>query len=79
MPVFRRHDGDLVRGEPPMRRIMPYLMPGRNESIILNDSTFRIEKTRAWLKAYNRSHEHHATLFHALPMRSARRCTHGRN
>ena len=66
MPLFRRHDGDLVRGEPPMRRIMPYLMPGRNESIILNDSTFRIEKTRAWLKAYNRSHEEHATLFHVL-------------
>lgn len=66
MPLFRRHDGDLIRGEPPMRRIMPYLMPGRNESIVLNDSTFRIEKTRAWLKAYNRSHEAHATLFHVL-------------
>ncbi len=66
MPLFRRHDGDLVRGEPPMRRIMPYLMPGRNESIILNDSTFRIEQTRAWLKAYNRSHAEHATLFYVL-------------
>jgi len=66
MPIFRRHDGDLIRGEPPMRRIMPYLMPGRNESIVLNDSTFRIEKTRTWLKAYNRTHEAHATLFHVL-------------
>lgn len=66
MPLFRRHDGDLIRGEPPMRRVMPYLMPGRNESIILNDSTFRIEQTRAWLKAYNRSHAEHATLFHVL-------------
>jgi hypothetical protein len=66
MPLFQRHDGDLIRGEPPMRRVMPYLMPGRNESIVLNDSTFRIEKTRAWLKAYNRSHAEHATLFHLL-------------
>ena len=66
MPLFRRHDGDLIRGEPPMRRIMPHLMPGRNESILLNDATFRIEKTRTWLKAYNRSHEEHATLFHVL-------------
>jgi hypothetical protein len=66
MPLFRRHDGDLIRGERPMRQIMPYLMPGRNESIVLNDSTFRIEKTRAWLKAYNRTHEQHATLFHVL-------------
>lgn len=66
MPLFRRHDGDLIHGESSMRRIMPYLMPGRNESIVLNDSTFRIEKTRAWLKAYNRSHAEHATLFHVL-------------
>lgn len=66
MPLFRRHDGDVSRGEPPMRRIMPYLMPGRNESIVLNDSTFWIEKTRAWLQAYNRSHERHATVFHVL-------------
>jgi hypothetical protein len=66
MPLFKRHDGDLIRGEPPMRRVMPYLMPGRNESIVLNDSTFRIEKTRVWLKAYNRSHAEHATLFHVL-------------
>lgn len=66
MPLFRRHDGDLIRGAPPMRRIMPYLMPGRNESIVLNDSTFRIDQTRAWLKAYNRSHDEHATLFHVL-------------
>jgi hypothetical protein len=66
MPLFRRHDGDLIRGERPIRRIMPYLMPGRNESIVFNDSTFRIEKTRGWLKAYNRSHTQHATLFHVL-------------
>ncbi len=49
-----------------MRRIMPYLMPGRNESIVLNDSTFRIQEARAWPKAYNRTHPQHATLFHVL-------------
>lgn len=66
MPLFRRHDADLIRGESPIRAIMPYLMPGRNESIVYADSTFRIEATRAWLKSYNRAHPRHATLFHVL-------------
>lgn len=66
MPFFSRHDGDLVRGEPAMRRIMPYLMRSRNESVVYNDSTFLIEQTRHWLKAYNRTHDAHATMFHLL-------------
>ena len=49
-----------------MRRIMPYLMPSRNGSIVFNDSTFQIEEARTWLKAYNRTHETRATLFHLL-------------
>ena len=71
MPLFKRHDGDLVRGETPMRRIMPYLMPSRNGSIVLNDSVFQIQDTRIWLKAYNRAHEEHATLFHLLAYAAA--------
>jgi len=66
MPIFNRHDGDAVRHATPMRRIMPYLMRGRNESIVLHDSVFRIEQTRTWLKAYNRTHAERATLFHLL-------------
>ncbi len=34
MPWFRRSDGDLVPDLPPMRRIMPYVMRGRNESAV---------------------------------------------
>ncbi len=66
MPLFRRHDGDLVRGETPMRRIMPYLMRTRNESVVYNDALYQIERTREWLKAYNRAHDARATLFHVL-------------
>ena len=66
MPLFRRHDGDLIHGETAMRRIMPYLMPTRTESLVLNDSAFRIQETRDWLKAYNRAHAERATLFHVL-------------
>jgi hypothetical protein len=66
MPLFRRPDGDLVRGESAVRRIMPYLMRRRNESAVYQDSVFRIAPARAWLRAYNRNHEERATLFHLL-------------
>jgi pyruvate/2-oxoglutarate dehydrogenase complex dihydrolipoamide acyltransferase (E2) component len=66
MPLFRRPDGELVRGESAVRRAMPYLMPGRNESAVFHDTVFRIAAARAWLRAYNRSHAHRATLFHLL-------------
>ena len=66
MPLFRRPDGDLVRGESAVRRIMPYLMRGRNESAVFHDTVFRIGAARAWLRAYNRSHAQRATLFDLL-------------
>jgi hypothetical protein len=66
MPLFRRPDGDLVRNESPLRRIMPYIMRGRNESAVYQDSMFRISAARAWLRAYNRSHPQRATMFHLL-------------
>jgi hypothetical protein len=66
MPLFRRHDGDLVRRESAVRQIMPYLMTGRNESLVFHDTTFRVGATREWLRAYNRTHQPRATLFHLL-------------
>lgn len=66
MPLFRRHDGDLVRGESPMRRVMPYLMTSRNGHVVLHEAVYRAPKLLAWLEAYNRSHQRHATLFHAF-------------
>lgn len=66
MPLFGRSDGDLVRGEGPLRRIMPYLMRGRNESAVLHETTYRVAAARAWLRAYNRAHRPRATLFHLL-------------
>jgi hypothetical protein len=66
MPLFSRCDGDLVAGEPPIRRIMPYLMRGRNESAVYQETVYRVARARAWLRAYNRSHPEKATLFHLL-------------
>ncbi len=64
MPLFRRHDGDLVRGEPAMRRVMPYVMRTRNESVVFHDSVYRMPAALEWMKAYNRAHDRRATLFH---------------
>ncbi len=66
MPLFRRADGDLVQGEAPVRRIMPYLMRGRNESCVTQESVYRVTAARTWLKAYNRAHHPRATLFHLV-------------
>jgi hypothetical protein len=63
VPLFRRHDGDLIRGAPPIRRIMPYLMRTRTESVVLHETVYRVAAASAWLKAYNRTHPAHATLF----------------
>ncbi len=49
-----------------MRRIMPYLLRTRAESLVYQESAFDIARTRAWLKAYRRAHAVRATLFHLL-------------
>lgn len=66
MPLFRRPDGDLVKDETPVRSIMPYIMRGRNESIIYHEAHYEIGKTRQFLRAFNHAHEREqpATLFH---------------
>ncbi len=65
MPLFRRCDGDLIRDESPSRLILPYLLRGRNESIILHESVCDISGTRRWLRSFNQAApEKAATLFH---------------
>jgi hypothetical protein len=64
MPLFKRSDGTLVPNLSNVRRMIPYLMRGRNESIIYHDETYDLTLTKAWLHAYNRSHAQPATLFH---------------
>ncbi|HUJ60172.1 MAG TPA: 2-oxo acid dehydrogenase subunit E2 [Kofleriaceae bacterium] len=65
MPLFRRPDGVLIRDESNVRKMMPYLMRGRNESAVYHEQLFDLSKTRPWLRDYNRSHpDAPATLFH---------------
>lgn len=64
MPLFRRSDGVPIPGLPAVRRVMPYLMTSKAESLVLHDAVYDLSRTRAWLKAYNRAHSDRATLFH---------------
>ena len=72
MPLFRRPDGVLCRGLPPVRLIVPYLMRGRNESAVYHEKVYDLTRTRPWLRAYNRSHQDRATLFHLFLYACAR-------
>jgi len=66
MPLFKRADGDLVEGESPVRRMIPYLMLGRNESIVYHEQVMDIASAKTWLKLYNQHHKQAATLFHLI-------------
>jgi pyruvate/2-oxoglutarate dehydrogenase complex dihydrolipoamide acyltransferase (E2) component len=47
-------------------------MRRRNESAVYHEALYDVGRTRAWLRAYNRSHAHRATLFHLVLYASAR-------
>ncbi|HLU67918.1 MAG TPA: 2-oxo acid dehydrogenase subunit E2 [Kofleriaceae bacterium] len=65
MPLFSRPDGDRIPDVSPERRIMPFLMRGRNESAVYHEQTYEIGKARRWLREFNRSNPPQAaTLFH---------------
>lgn len=64
---WNRWDGDLVRDLDADRRIMPYIMRGRNESIALFESTVDVTRTEEFLWEFNRQHPGaHATPFHVV-------------
>ncbi len=71
MPILPRPDGALVRTDP-TRRIMPFIMPGRNECFVLFDQRIDLTKTLPFLEGYNARNIPKATLFHLVLWASAR-------
>ena len=61
----RRRDGSLARVAP-YRRIMPFLMRGRNEAIVLFEQHLDMSRAQPWLVAWNARHGAHATAFHLV-------------
>ena len=73
MPLFKRPDGVLVTGESNVRKMMPYLMRGRNESAVYHEQIYDLTKLRPWLRTFSRAHrDAPTTLFHYLTFAFAR-------
>ena len=71
MPFRWRPDGDYVRDLPKTRRIMPFIMRERNESIVFFEQKFDTTKTSAFLRDVRDRTGLHATLLHLLICASA--------
>lgn len=64
--MFGPHDGTRVT-VPPYRRMMAFLMRGRNESAVYFEHTLDLSRTLPWLKEWNAAHPgKHATVFHLV-------------
>lgn len=50
---WRRSDGTLSRDLPRSRRVMPYLMRGRNEAAVYFEQELNLVKTDAFIRAWN--------------------------
>ena len=66
MPLFSRPDGDLVRDLAPVRHIIPYLMKGRNESVVYYEQILDLTRTLPFVRAWNETHDQKLTVFHLL-------------
>lgn len=66
--IFRRKDGKPSREVPAYRRIIPFLMRGRNESAVYFEQSLDLSRTLPWLEAFNRDRDRprRATLFHLV-------------
>jgi hypothetical protein len=63
--MFGPHDGRRVTVHP-YRRMMLFLMRGRNESAVYFEQHIDLTKTLPWLASWNERHGKHATVFHVI-------------
>jgi hypothetical protein len=68
MALKRRADATYVRDLPPLRRVIPYLMRTRNESLVYFPQRIEVDGLLAWLEETNagRPHDERLTLFHVF-------------
>lgn len=63
--MFGPHDGRRVAVHP-YRKMMAFLMRGRNESAVYFEQRLDLTRTLPWIAAYNEKTASRATLFHLL-------------
>src|SRR5688500_11690533 len=63
--MFGRRDGRRAQ-VPPYRRLMPFLIRGRNEAAVYFEQQLDVSRTMPWLVAWNRDSGQRATVFHLV-------------
>jgi hypothetical protein len=72
MPLFSRPDGTLCKDVSPARRIMPFLMPTRNESAVYFTQQVDLTRTLPWLQDQAEKLGAKVTLFHVFAYAATR-------
>ena len=66
MPLFRRWDGDPVKGLSTLRRMMPYVLKTRNESVVYHEQIVDLSRTLPFVEAWNATHTPRISVFHVV-------------
>lgn len=61
---FSRADGTLAKDVPAYRRIMPFLMRGKNESAAYFEQEIAVERAQAFIEAWNERSPRKISFFH---------------
>lgn len=65
--LFRRFDSRPAGDVPAYRRMIPFLMRGRNEAAVYFEQTLDLSRTLPWLERFNADRrDRRATVFHLL-------------
>ena len=64
--MFGRFDGRKARDVPNYRRILPFLMPRRNESIVFFEQLIDLSKTSPWIEEFNAKGQGRISVFHVV-------------
>ncbi len=70
--MFKRADGKPAGRVHPVRAMMPYVTPTRDESVVYVDQRIEVERTQAWLAEQKARHGMAPTLFHVILCAAAR-------
>jgi len=66
LPLKKRSDGIYLRKLPGFRKIFPFLMRTRTESVIYYSQRVRLRNTLAWLEKINAGREKKLSIFHVV-------------
>ena len=72
MPLIKRRDGVYLKKLPGFRKMFPFLMPKRAESVIFYSQRVRLRETLAWLEKVNVGREKRLSIFHVVLAAGAR-------